>query len=166
MNENASLQVTEFVFRRLSDPIRFFGKELPGSVWVVVLIAAMVLAFFYIGWMYLRDSRSIGVWWASLLGLSRSIVYGLLAYAFLLPAEQTWEQQTTRSRVIAAFDASASMTDTVDDIPSESAPLDKLPTRQEKVRRFLVEGTPDFLATLEKSNPVFAYRFGKSLDDD
>ncbi|MFZ9861550.1 MAG: hypothetical protein ACO3GX_10790 [Gemmataceae bacterium] len=166
MNENASLQVTEFVFRRLSDPIRFFGKELPGSVWVVVLIAAMVLAFFYIGWMYLRDSRSIGVWWASLLGLSRSIVYGLLAYAFLLPAEQTWEQQTTRSRVIAAFDASASMTDTVDDIPSESAPLDKLPTRQEKVRRFLLEGTPDFLATLEKSNPVFAYRFGKSLDDD
>lgn len=166
MNENTPQQLTEFVFRRLSDPIRLFGRELPPSIWVVVLLAVLAVAFLYIGWMYLRDSRTIGIWWASLLGASRAIVYGILAYAFLLPAEQTWEQQTARSRVLATFDTSASMTDTVDDIPSESMPLEKLHSRQEKVRRFLLEGTPDFLATLEKSNPVFAYRFGKTLDDE
>jgi hypothetical protein len=117
MNENLPIQVTEFVFRRLADPLRIFSKELPPSVWLVVLTFVLLLAFVFVGWMYLRDSRSIGILWAMILGLSRAIVYGLLAFAFLLPAEQTWEQSTARSRVVIAFDASSSMTTTIDDIP-------------------------------------------------
>ena len=58
------------------------------------------------------------------------------------------------------------MTTTIDDIPSESVPLNKLPTRQEKVIRFLGDSTIDFLGALEKTNPVFAYRFGRSLDEN
>ena len=166
MNENLPIQVTEFVFRRLADPLRIFSKELPPSVWLVVLTFVLLLAFVFVGWMYLRDSRSIGILWAMILGLSRAIVYGLLAFAFLLPAEQTWEQSTARSRVVIAFDASSSMTTTIDDIPSESVPLNKLPTRQEKVIKFLGDSTIDFLGALEKTNPVFAYRFGRSLDEN
>ena len=166
MNENLPIQVTEFVFRRLADPLRIFSKELPPSVWLVVLTFVLLLAFVFVGWMYLRDSRSIGIIWAMVLGLSRAIVYGLLAFAFLLPAEQTWEQSTSRSKVVIAFDASSSMTTTIDDIPSESVPLNKLPTRQEKVIKFLGDSTIDFLGALEKTNPVFAYRFGRSLDEN
>lgn len=166
MNENLPIQVTEFVFRRLADPLRIFSKELPPSVWLVVLTFVLLLAFVFVGWMYLRDSRSIGILWAMVLGLSRAMVYGLLAFAFLLPAEQTWEQSTARSRVVIAFDASSSMTTTIDDIPSESVPLNKLPTRQEKVIKFLGDSTIDFLGALEKTNPVFAYRFGRSLDEN
>jgi len=166
MNENLPIQVTEFVFRRLADPLRIFSKELPPSVWLVVLTFVLLLAFVFVGWMYLRDSRSIGIIWAMVLGLSRAMVYGLLAFAFLLPAEQTWEQSTSRSKVVIAFDASSSMTTTIDDIPSESVPLNKLPTRQEKVIKFLGDSTIDFLGALEKTNPVFAYRFGRSLDEN
>ena len=166
MNENLPIQVTEFVFRRLADPLRIFSKELPPSVWLVVLAFVLLLAFVFVGWMYLRDSRSIGILWAMVLGLSRAMVYGLLAFAFLLPAEQTWEQSTSRSKVVIAFDASSSMITTIDDIPSESVPLNKLPTRQEKVIKFLGDSTIDFLGALEKTNPVFAYRFGRSLDEN
>ncbi|MEI7855462.1 MAG: vWA domain-containing protein, partial [Planctomycetota bacterium] len=166
MNENLPIQVTEFVFRRLADPLRIFSKELPPSVWLVVLTFVLLLAFVFVGWMYLRDSRSIGILWAMVLGLSRAMVYGLLAFAFLLPAEQTWEQSTSRSKVVIAFDASSSMITTIDDIPSESVPLNKLPTRQEKVIKFLGDSTIDFLGALEKTNPVFAYRFGRSLDEN
>ena len=166
MNENLPIQVTEFVFRRLADPLRIFSKELPPSVWLVVLTFVLLLAFVFVGWMYLRDSRSTGIIWAMVLGLSRAMVYGLLAFAFLLPAEQTWEQSTSRSKVVIAFDASSSMTTTIDDIPSESVPLNKLPTRQEKVIKFLGDSTIDFLGALEKTNPVFAYRFGRSLDEN
>ncbi len=166
MNDNLPLQVTEFVFRRLADPIRIFSKELPPSVWIAVLVFVLFFAFIYVGWMYLRDSKTIGVLWASVLGLSRSIVYGILAFAFLLPAEQTWEQSTARSRVIVAFDTSSSMTTTIDDIPSENVPLNKLPTRQDKVTKFLNDGNTDFLNELEKTNPVFAYRFGRTLDEN
>ncbi len=166
MNENLPIQVTEFVFRRLADPLRIFSKELPPSVWLVILTFVLLLAFVFVGWMYLRDSRSIGIIWAMVLGLSRAMVYGLLAFAFLLPAEQTWEQSTSRSKVVIAFDASSSMTTTIDDIPSESVPLNKLPTRQEKVIKFLGDSTIDFLGALEKTNPVFAYRFGRSLDEN
>ena len=166
MNENLPIQVTEFVFRRLADPLRIFSKELPPSVWLVILTFVLLLAFVFVGWMYLRDSRSIGIIWAMVLGLSRAMVYALLAFAFLLPAEQTWEQSTSRSKVVIAFDASSSMTTTIDDIPSESVPLNKLPTRQEKVIKFLGDSTIDFLGALEKTNPVFAYRFGRSLDEN
>jgi hypothetical protein len=166
MNENLPVQVTEFVFRRLADPLRVFSRELPPSVWIVVLTLVLILAFVFIGWMYLRDSRSIGIVWAMVLGLSRAVVYGLLAFAFLLPAEQTWEQSTSRSKVVVAFDASGSMTGTIDDIPSESMPLSKLASRQEKVIKFLGDSTIDFLGALEKTNPVFAYRFGRSLDEN
>lgn len=166
MNENLPIQVTEFVFRRLADPLRIFSKELPPSVWLVVLTIVLLLAFVFVGWMYLRDSRSIGIIWAMVLGLSRAMVYGLLAFAFLLPAEQTWEQSTSRSKVVIAFDASSSMITTIDDIPSESVPLNKLPTRQEKVIKFLGDSTIDFLGALDKTNPVFAYRFGRSLDEN
>ncbi|MSR30807.1 MAG: hypothetical protein EXR99_04800 [Gemmataceae bacterium] len=166
MNDEAAVHYTEFVFRRLADPLRLFGREFSPNVWLMLLAAALLLGFLYIGWMYLKDARSIGPWWSSLLGLARALVYGVLAFAFLLPAEQTWEKSSSHSRVVAAFDVSHSMSKTVDDIPTEAVPLSKLPTRQDKVVAFLAGGKGEFLETLEKTNPLYAYRFGRLVDGE
>src|SRR5437588_488998 len=100
MNETNTTQTTEFVWRRLTEPLRLFGWELNPRLWLVLLVLLLLAGFFYIGWMYLRDSRGVGPWWAILLGLLRAAVYTVLAVVFLLPSEQTWEEtgrSTTRT---------------------------------------------------------------------
>ena len=89
----------------------------------------------------------------------------LLALIFLLPAWQNWEKSETRSKVVVLGDASGSM-GTRDDLPTETTPVEKLPTRQDKVIAFLTNDQIGFLTGLQKKNPVAFYRFGSRLDED
>jgi hypothetical protein len=163
MNEANVTQYKETLYRRLSEPVDLFGHELSPIWWVVFLVAVLLVAFFYIGWMYVRDSRSVGPWWASLLGLLRAGVYGLLAWVFLLYSEQTWEESQAQSKVLVVFDVSNSMGQ-VDDIPTVAG--QKLPSRQDKAIEFLTSDKVNFLPALEANNPVTVFRFGRLLDDN
>jgi hypothetical protein len=162
MNEAATKQYKEIVYRRLTEPIDFFGRELPAELWWVILAVVLGIGFFYIGWMYFKDSRGVGPWVASLLGLLRASVYVLLAWVFLLRAEQTWEESEIYSRAAVVMDVSGSLF-SVDDIP-KGIPNEKLDTRQEKVLEFLT--SKKFFQKLEENNPVWVYRFAKRLDEN
>jgi hypothetical protein len=164
MNEAATTQLKQIVYRRLTEPIEIFGYELPPQLWLVFLGLILLAAFFYIGWMYLRDSRSVGPWWASLLGLLRASVYVLLAWVFLLRAEQTWEERESHSKVLLLVDVTNSM-GSIDDIPT-GRPNDKLLSRQDKVLELLAGEKVKFLPALEANNPVTVYRFGSRLDEN
>src|SRR4051794_33020111 len=74
----------------LADSFRFLGVEWPPWVWWLVLSAVLLVALFYVVWMYVKDSRGVGVLWAILLGSLRLSVYALLALVFLLPSRQTF----------------------------------------------------------------------------
>src|SRR4051812_13175872 len=137
MNESSTQTTTEFVLRRLEEPFSLFGKQLPSFTWWIVLGVVLAIGFLYVGWMYLRDSRGIGGWWAALLGLFRSFVYILLAAVFLMPAEQTWYETKQRSRVVCMIDVSLSMSTIRDDMPPAGKTHDQMPTRMDKVLSFL-----------------------------
>src|SRR5262249_9686160 len=126
------------------------------------LAGVLAVAFFYVGWMYLKDSRGVGPWWASLLGLLRSCVYVLLAFVFLLPSRQTFIETRSQGKVLVLFDVSGSMQ--TSDEQSTGGP-ERLQTRIEKVYELLADPKARFLQRLEEKNPVLAYRFGASLDD-
>ncbi len=163
MNDANVTQTKEIVYRRLTEPVDLFGYELAPELWLVFLGLILLAAFFYVGWMYLKDSRSVGPWWAGLLGLLRSSVYVLLAWVFLLRAEQTWEEMQSQAKSVVLLDVSNSLSQ-VDDIPT--TPGQKLPTRQDKVLEFLTSDKVNFLPALEATNPVTAYRFAVRLDDN
>jgi hypothetical protein len=165
MNEATTSRFSEFVFRRLTEPLKLFGYELNPYAWCFFLAVLLVAAFFYIGWMYLRDSRGVGPWWATFLGLLRATVYLILAFVFLLPAQQSYEQTETRSKVLVLLDSSLSMVTTYDDVPKEGQPIEKMKTRQDKVLDFLTHGE-GFFKLLEKKNPTTAFRFGVSRDEE
>jgi hypothetical protein len=59
-----SNEYQQFVWRRLEEPLRLAGTELPWQVWLVILGVVMAVAFFYVAWMYLKDSHGVGPWWA------------------------------------------------------------------------------------------------------
>ena len=164
MNETKPIQQTEFVVRRLSDAIHVAGKEIDGHYWMVVVVPVLVLAAIYVVWMYRRDSRTVGGRWATVLGVLRCCVYALLAGVFLLPAWQNWEITKTNSKVVLLFDVSGS-TAAKDDLPTDTMPVEKLLSRQDKVIRFLSDSQVKFLARLQQKNPVAAYRFGGQLDE-
>jgi hypothetical protein len=163
MNDTTTTQVTEYVFRRLEEPLRLFGKELPPWVWAAALIFLLTVGFFYIAWMYIKDSRTIGMAWASLLGLLRACVYVIIGFVFLLPSKQVWDESRQSSIVAAGFDVSGSMK-SIDDFPDENQPTAKLLTRQDKLLAFLEKS--NFFKRLEEKNPVKVYRFGRQLDED
>ncbi|MBV9122938.1 MAG: hypothetical protein JO112_06260, partial [Planctomycetes bacterium] len=156
---------TEFVFRRLTETLHLAGKEISGYLWLALLIPVLIAAIVYVIAMYVRDSRSVGGVWATFLATLRCAVYGILALVFLLPAWLTWDIAETRSRVVLVFDVSGS-TATKDDLPSESMPVEKLLSRQDKVLRFLTDPQIHFLKRLQAKNPVVAYRFGGQLDEE
>lgn len=163
--ETTATQETKFVFRRLEESLRLFGRDFePIWFWVVVLILVLAAAVFYVGWMYKRDSRSVGWAWGTLLAALRCTVYVLLAGVFLLPALQTWERTETRSKVVGLTDVSGS-TSSRDDLPSDTISVEKLPTRQDKVIQFLTDEQIGFLKRLQEKNPVYLYRFGGRLDE-
>ncbi len=165
--ETTTQQETQFVLRRLEEALRFFGREIePRWFWILVLIVVLAAAFAYVVVMYRRDSRSVGWPWATFLGLLRCTVYVVLAAVFLLPSLQTWEKTETRSKDDVLFDVSESMLGTKDDMPTKTTPVEKLPSRQDKVIQFLTDDQIGFLRDLKKKNPVDVYRFGSRLDPD
>src|SRR6266851_4771243 len=163
--DTTTTQETEFVFRRLEEALRLFGRETdPHWFWILVLLLVVATGFTYVAWMYRRDSRSVGWMWATFLAVLRCCVYTILAIVFLLPAWQTWERTESRSKVVLACDVSGSM-GSKDDLPTETISADKLPTRQDKVIQFLQDEPIGFLKNLQEKNPVYLYRFGGKVDE-
>jgi hypothetical protein len=156
----------EFVFRRLEETLSFFGKEIDPRVWLAIFVPVLILGFVYAGWMYVRDGRAVGAPWATFLALLRCTAYGVLAFAFLLPATQQWEISKNTSKVLVIFDVSPSMVFLRDDVPTDTVPFDKLPTRQDKVLSLLNDPGVRFIGRLQDKNPVAAYRFGRLLDEN
>ncbi len=169
MSDTLNTTVQEFVFRRAPSLVPFFRKGTAldrDDLWVLLPAGAVfLLALFYVGWMYYRDSRSVGPWWASFLGLLRGTVWGFLAFVFLLPATQNYDRSVTRSKAVLLFDTSLSMIDTRDDPPIEGQDPLKLPTRQDKVLAFLKNDKIEFMKRLTDVNTITAYRFGSNLDE-
>ncbi len=158
----ASREYTEFVWRRLEEPLRLGGLELPWQAWLVLLFGVLGVALFYVVWMYVKDSKGIGVVWASVLGVLRLGVYAVLAIVFLLPARQTFVQTTSQGKVLVLFDVSDSM-HTSDEIPTGAA-TEKLRTRMDQVLAFLGDKKVQFVTNLQTKNPLTTYRFGSRLD--
>src|SRR5262245_31712730 len=101
MNETTGVTPYEqLVWRRLEEPFKLFNYELPSEVWLVALAVALAAALFYVAWMYVKDSATVGKAWATLLGLLRLCVYAILALVFLLPARQSYVETRTESKVI------------------------------------------------------------------
>jgi len=166
MNEaNNTSTYQELVWRRLAEPLTVRGHDLPGWLWLVLLGVVLLAGFAYIIWMYVKDSRGVGPWWAIFLGTLRACVYVILAVVFLLPAKQTWEETRVMGKVLVLVDTSASMTKTLDDIPSGQG-AEKLLTRQDKVHAFLTKDGNKFIADLESKNPVYLFRFASRLDEN
>jgi hypothetical protein len=166
MNEaNNTSTYQEIVWRRLSEPLTVRGHDFPGWLWLLILGMVLFAGFFYIVWMYVKDSRGVGPWWAIFLGLLRASVYALLAVVFLLPAEQTWEETRVMGKVLVLLDTSSSLTKVMDDIPTGKGG-EKLRTRQDKVLDLLTHDNNKFLTDLEAKNPVSVFRFASRLDEN
>jgi hypothetical protein len=163
-SDTETVQKTEFVFRRLSEALRLGGQDVDPRLWLAILIPVLILGAVYVIWMYVRESVTVGAW-AILLAVLRSVVYIILALVFLLPAWQTWDVTENRSKVLLLLDVSGSM-GTKDDLPTDSIPVEKLLSRQDKVIAFLTDPQIAFLKKLQEKNPVTAYRFGGQLDEE
>jgi hypothetical protein len=172
---------SESGFRRLRPDWIAPDERKPGPVedepyygvkWLVVLIPVLIVGALFIGWMYVRDMRTIRWYYALPLGLMRATVYGLLAYMFLLPAvkeTRIWKPRVPpelirHSRVVVLLDVSGSMLETKDD-PSY-VPEGNRKTRLEKVIEYLSDEKVAFFRKLLENNPVYVYRFASRLDAD
>src|SRR5437588_2037354 len=165
MDTNNTTQETQFVLRRLEEALRVFGHETDAHwFWIFVLAVILAVGFSYVIWMYKRDSQSVGWGWASFLAFLRCTLYVRLAAVFLLHAFKTWDRTGLHSKVVVASDASASMLNK-DGLPTDTLPVEKLPTRQDQVIGFLSDERVAFLKNLQQKNPVYFYRFGGVADD-
>ena len=167
MNEATGAAVTPYeqlVLRRLEEPLKVLNYEFPPFLWPAMLGLVLGAAFVYTVWMYVKDSQTVGLWWALLLGFLRTCVYLILGLVFLLPARQSYIETRTESKVIVVGDVSASM-QTSDSLPTGLA-NEKLTTRMEKVLEFLGDKNVNFLGKLEEKNPVTVYRLGSRLDEN
>src|SRR5262245_55915814 len=136
MNETTGVTPYEqLVWRRLEEPFKLGNYELPSEVWLVLLAVVLAAALVYVAWMYLKDSATVGRYWATLLGLLRLGVYAILAVVFLLPARQSYIETRTEAKVIGVADVSASM-HTSDALP-DGTTNERLTTRMDKVMEFL-----------------------------
>jgi hypothetical protein len=140
--------------------------------WWVILTPVLGVALVYVAFMYLRDARTVHASWAGFLGFCRCLVYGILAFVFLLPGCQTWDTTESHSKVIVVFDVSDSVTQTVDQRPEVGQDPATLPSRQDLVIELLTGqphngGQPkaSFIKGLLEKSPIAAYRFGGQADD-
>src|SRR5258708_10064792 len=131
MNDGNVTQKTETVWRRIEESVRWFGTEMDGRIWFAVLIPVLLAGLFYVVWMYIRDSRAVGWYWATFLGMLRCTVYALLAVLFLLPARQTYDVVNSQSKVVLMLDPSFSMYER-DDPPPQGTKAETMPTRLHK----------------------------------
>lgn len=143
------------------------GKIFP---WLVILVPVMAVAFLYVVLMYIRDAKSVHWLWASFLGLLRTCVYVILGLVFLLPGCQHSDKQEYESKIVFLFDVSGSMEEK-DDRPEEGQKPETLPTRQDKVLKFLThnaeeKGEKAFIDRVVQKSRVDAYRFGEILDEN
>ncbi len=152
---------TEFVLKRLEDGFRFFGREYPGTTWGLLGFLLLALGLGMALWFYLRERNTLGLPKVLFLFGLRAATYLLLAWIFLLPAMQSWEESTLRSRVLVAFDVSASMTTSIDALPDGKTPIDQLPRRQDRVVGLLE--TDDWIMNLARENPLELHRFARGL---
>ena len=136
-------------------------EDVGNVAWLALTGAGLLLAIAAVGAMYAADRRAIG-WRAVPLALLRSCVFALLAWAFLLPAVQTWERTEKHSKVVVLIDVSPSIGQVSDD-PSTAGKL--APTRLDQVLDALA-GDGGLLPQLAATNPVTVYRFGAKLDDE
>src|SRR5437867_1792398 len=111
--------------------------------WWYLLMPTFVIALFYVAMMYFKDARSVHPAVAGFLGFLRCLVYTILAAVFLLPGCQTFDMTEYHGKVLFLFDVSGSMVETRDDLPDIGQNPSTLPTRQDKVIRFLAEGNKD-----------------------
>jgi hypothetical protein len=135
----------------------------PYFSWWVILVPLLLVALVYVVLMYLKDAQTIAPGWAAFLGLLRCAVYAILAFVFLLPGCQNYENTIYPSKVVLLFDVSGSM-NAVDDFPEVGQDPASLPTRQDKVIRLLTSEGGFVHKVLEKS-PITAYRFGSVADE-
>jgi hypothetical protein len=132
-------------------------------LWYICVGVLFALAAFYVAVQYLRDSRSIRWYWATLLALVRLSVYAILLAVFLLPAQQTWEKTEKRSRVVVLLDISPSITQVSDEVSSGGPRTPR--TRIEHLIEFLTDEQVQFVHRLLQNNPVVVYAFGTRLDE-
>ena len=164
MNDTGVTRDSELIFRRVSDAFPFATPESNAYCWWVLVAGVLLVGAFFIGWMYRRDSRTCHWYVATPLAILRLAVYVLLAIAFLLPANQTWETVEKNSRVVILLDVSPSVSQISDDFATAAAP--KPTTRLSKVLDFLTDDKVGFLKKLIESHPINVYRFGSRLDDE
>ena len=143
---------------------RLGSVEIDNPAWLAALLAALLVGFSFVVGGYVRDARAIHWYTAAPLGVLRCCVYLLLAFAFLLPAVQTWESAEKRSKVLLLLDVSPSVTEVSDDLASAGGPKPR--TRLATVLDFLSDEKVAFLRKLLDQNPVSVYRFGTRLDDE
>jgi len=148
--------------------LAFLFKE--AFSWFVVLVPFVAIGLAYVALMYRRDAQTIHPLWASFLGLLRCAVYAILAVVFLLPGCQNYDTTETHSKVLFLFDVSGSMVSVIDDLPRPGGNPALLPTRQDKVIKFLSANGAGkrplaFLDLVLEKTPVTAYRFGTVADD-
>jgi hypothetical protein len=139
--------------------------------WMVVLAPMLGIALFYVGMMYFKDARSIHPLWAAFLGMLRCGVYAILSVVFLLPGCQTFDESVSYPKILVLFDVSDSMT-TQDDVPDPGQDPATLPTRQDKIVKFLTASAgadkqeePPFVERVLQNTAVDMYRFGLMLDE-
>src|SRR3954451_18562407 len=109
MNDQGTQAESEFVFRRLAETFKVFGRELDGRWWLLILAVVLLVGIAFVAWMYVKDSRTVRWFCALPLALLRITVYLLLALMFLMPARQGYEKTEKRSRVVVILDVSDSM---------------------------------------------------------
>jgi hypothetical protein len=163
MNDQGTQAESEFVFRRLTETFKVFGRELDGRWWLLILAVVLFVGIAFVAWMYVKDSRTVRWFWALPLALLRITVYLLLALMFLMPARQGYERTEKRSRVIVLIDDSDSMAQISDQAATGNT---KPPTRLAKVMDFLADEKNGFTKALLDKNPVYVYRFGSRLDEE
>jgi uncharacterized membrane protein len=166
MNDTNVKQITENIWRRAERPLGLpFAEQVDGGWWWGILAVVLAVAFVYVVLMYIRDGHSIGWIWGGFLALCRCSVYGILAVAFMMPAQQTWHEIRKESRVIYLVDITDSM-GTRDEVPRSGGRIEDIPTRQDYVLKLLTDEKTNFLKRTLETNPVFAYRFGRFADEN
>jgi hypothetical protein len=105
--------------------------------WMVILVPVMTVALYYVGMMYINDAKSVHWLWAIFLGVLRTSVYVILSVVFLLPGCQYSETQKYEAKTLILFDVSNSM-HVIDDLPEPGQDPAKLPSRQDKILKFLL----------------------------
>src|SRR5262245_51576911 len=162
-------EVSDPFLQRMEEPLYLFGQQRPGWMWVAIVIAIVAVGLFYVGWMYIRERRTIGWFWPIPLGLFRIAVYAILGFLFLLPSRQHADVTRTdrTSRVVLLFDTSLSMKEARDGFPVKGGSFKDVKSRQDKVLDFLSSDQVQFIERLEdKGRPVTAWRFANQLDPD